>query len=179
MKKGLVRAALIGGVILFVWGFISWMVLPWHRMQYHRFKDERQVQQVIKQNAPEAGVYVLPHCCNQDKEELSSLKNEGPVLYGVVRMTGYHMGAKPLIISLITQILGAAVIAWMLMQTKYKEYKDKVFFVTVAGFLVGLLGLVPGWNWWGFPMSYTLVMWLDLVIGWFLAGLAMGKLLKK
>jgi hypothetical protein len=179
MKKTIWKCALAGGLILFVWGFISWMVLPWHQMSYNSFKDEKQVQQVIKNNANGEGIYILPHCCNKDAKELSALRKEGPTMFACVRMTGYHMGAKPVVISLITQILGAALIAWMLMQLKTKEYKSKVLFVTAAGFFVGLMGVVPSWNWWGFPLGYTVVMWLDLIIGWFLAGLAMASLVRK
>ena len=88
------------------------------------------------------------------------------------------MSYGPFVISLIIQVLGAGIITWMLMQTKLTPYQKRVSFVTLAGVLVGVLGLLPSWNWWGFSGAYTLSCVADLVIGWFLAGLAIGKLCK-
>lgn len=178
MKKKIMQCALIGGLILFAWGFISWMVLPWHQMNFKKFKDEAQVQNVIRDAAVGSGVYVLPHCCNRTEED-HARAHQGPTMFAVVRMEGHHMSTSHLVISLLTQILGAAVITWMLLQTKIKEYQKRVFFVTTAGFLVGLLGLVPSWNWWGVSTGYTIVLWLDLIIGWFLAGLVLARLCRK
>ena len=178
MRKKIIKSALAGGVILFVWGFISWMLLPWHQMNIMKFKQEKEVQEVIRDNAVGSGVYVLPHCCNKDKQELE-MARKGPTMFCAVRMEGYHMGASSIIISLITQIIGAAIVAWMLLQTKIRDYQKQVFFITVIGFVVGLLGLVPGWNWCGFSLGYTIVLWLDLIIGWFLAGLAVAKLCRQ
>ncbi len=35
----LIKGALVGGVIAFAWGWVSWMVLPWHMQTFHKFKD--------------------------------------------------------------------------------------------------------------------------------------------
>lgn len=31
MQKSLILGGILGGLVLFIWGFISYMVLPWHR----------------------------------------------------------------------------------------------------------------------------------------------------
>ncbi len=178
MKTKIIKCALIGGLILFVWGVFSWIVLPWHQMNFKKFKNEAQVQQVIKDNAVGSGVYVFPHCCHRGETECTMAK-QGPTMFAAVRMEGRPMNLVHFVVSLITQILGAAIIGWMLLQTKLKDYPKQVLFVTAVGFLVGLLGLSPWWNWRSFSAGYTIVLWLDLIIGWFLAGLAMAKLCRK
>ena len=37
------KGALFGGLTLFVWGFVSWTVLPWHNMTFSTFTDEDEV----------------------------------------------------------------------------------------------------------------------------------------
>lgn len=59
MKKNLLLS-IVAGLVLFVWGFISWAVLPWHMMVANGFADEAAVSQVLKENAPQEGVYYLP-----------------------------------------------------------------------------------------------------------------------
>lgn len=58
MKNAL--AVFLCGIVMFVWGIASWMVLPWHENAANRFADESEVAEVIRKNAPEAGIYWLP-----------------------------------------------------------------------------------------------------------------------
>lgn len=51
MNKSLILGGLLGGLPLFVWGSISWMVLPWHLMTLEKFKDEATVAQALSTNA--------------------------------------------------------------------------------------------------------------------------------
>ena len=51
--------------------------------------------------------------------------------------------------------------------------------VTLIGFLIGFLGEMPYWNWWGFSFGYVVVEIADAVIGWFLAGLAIAAVAKR
>ena len=59
MKKNALLS-LVAGLVLFVWGFISWAVLPWHMMVANKFTNEAAVSQVLKDNSPQQGVYYLP-----------------------------------------------------------------------------------------------------------------------
>jgi hypothetical protein len=187
MSKTVLKCGIIGGLIVFIWGMISWMVLPWHQIGFNKFTNEKEVQHVIKHNAPHSGIYLLPNmyadhaeqrmALDGSKAEEMKMLQEGPVMFASICLHGmYKMKATHIVIALITQIVGGCFIAWMLIQGKIKDYKKRVYFVTAVGFVVGLLGVFPAWTWWGFSAGYTLTLWADLLIGWFLAGLAMGKL---
>ena len=56
----LMWGALVGGAILWVWGAVSWMLLPWHHATFRAFADEGAVERTILVAAPESGVYGLP-----------------------------------------------------------------------------------------------------------------------
>ncbi|MCE2438746.1 MAG: hypothetical protein J4F39_04885 [Candidatus Latescibacteria bacterium] len=59
MKK-CVLAVVLSAMVLFAWGFLSWAVLPWHNAVANQFADESAVSEVLKENAPAAGMYYLP-----------------------------------------------------------------------------------------------------------------------
>jgi hypothetical protein len=184
MNKSLVWCGILGGIIVFIWGMVSWMVLPWHMMTMNKFYNEEQVAHVIKQNASESGMYMLPctHCGDSSASERQirrgkEMMRNGPMVFSAVKLEGMDpTSVRPFIRGLIIDIIAAFFITWLLLQTKGLKYGKQVWFVTVIGLIAGILGLLPGWNWMGFSSSYTLLCILDLVIGWFLAGLLIAKL---
>src|SRR2546427_1340435 len=61
MLKSISLGGLIGGLVLFAWGVVSWMLLPWHLATLEKFKDEAKVAQALTANATKSGVYLLPN----------------------------------------------------------------------------------------------------------------------
>lgn len=186
MSKTHLKAAIIGGLIVFIWGIFSWMVFPWHQSSLKRFSSESSVASAIRNNAPESGVYILPNTFSYNDSTSSSemsrgmeMMERGPFVFASVRTNGMGpMTLKPFVFSLVLQIIGAFIVTWMLMQTKL-PFKRQVAFVTLFGVGVAILGQLPDWNWWGFSGCYIATTMLDLVIGWFLAGFAIAKVLKR
>jgi len=70
MVKKLLLGTVLGGLIVFAWGAISWMVLPWHAATLQAFTNEAAVSKVIQANAPQPGVYFLPNPHRQAIETL-------------------------------------------------------------------------------------------------------------
>ena len=168
MKQNLLLSVL-AGMVLFVWGFISWAVLPWHNMVSNKFTNETAVSQVLKENSPQQGIYFLPF----------SEKDHGPNQVGAfvnVLPQGTDMNiGKHMATAVITQILGAFLVLMLLSQTSGLNYWGKAGFVALVGLIIGFVGHVPYWNWFGFSTPYILVTILDTTIGWTLAGLAVAK----
>lgn len=183
MVKKLVKGALIGGFTVFIWSMFSWMVFPWHAQTYFKFTDEAEVAKVLKENAPQSGIYLLPntsHYSNKtptkEMRKAEEILKTGPFVFASIKLGGMKkMGATTLMISLCSYILAAAVVSWMLLQTQGLRFLEKTFFVAMIGLLTAILGVLPTWNWWHFSTAYTLVTCLNLVIGWALAGLLMAK----
>lgn len=186
MYKKLIKSALIGGVTVFIWSMLSWMVFPWHAQTYFKFTDEAEVAKVLKENALESGMYILPntsHYSNntptKEIRKAEEILKTGPFVFASIKLGGMQkMGITILMISLCSYILAAAMISWMLLQTQGLRFLEKALFVTMIGLLAAVLGILPDWNWWHFSTAYTLITCLDLVIGWALAGLLMAKTLK-
>jgi len=168
MKKNLLLSV-VAGVVLFIWGFVSWVILPWHNMVANKFTNEAAVSQVLKENSPKQGVYYLPF----------SEKDHGPNQVGAFanvlpQGTDMNMG-KHMAIAVIVQIVGAFLVLTLLSQTHGLNYWKRVGFVALVGLVIGFVGHASYWNWFGFSTPYVLVTILDTTIGWTLVGLAVAR----
>ena len=171
MKTNLLLSV-VAGLVLFVWGFISWAVLPWHNMVANKFTDEAAVARVLKANSPQQGIYFLPYAeKDHGPDQLGAFVNVLP------QGTDMNMG-KQMATAVVTQILGAWLVLLLLSQTSGLTYWGKVGFVSLMGLTIGFVGHVPYWNWFGFSTPYTLVTILDTLFGWVMAGLAVAKFAK-
>jgi len=168
MKK-ILLLSLLAGVVMFVWGFTSWAVLPWHMSTANKFTDEIAVSQVLKANAPEKGVYFLPYAEeDHGPEQVGAFAN---VLPGGTAM---NMGVM-MLTGLIVNILAAVIGLYLLSMTCGLSFWGKVGFFTLVGLAIGFVSHAPYWNWFSFSTPYVAVMILDTIITWFLAGLAVAK----
>ncbi|MCB0417458.1 MAG: hypothetical protein H6617_06965 [Bdellovibrionaceae bacterium] len=188
MARKLTLGGITGGVIYFIWSFFSWVVLPWHLATMEKFSDEDLVAGALRANAPKKGIYILPnvHKGNEgtekeyDRVAQEAAKNRmrtGPFAFAAITPNGVEpeMGST-MLLSFAVQILGAILLTFLLLHTNGLSYRKKVLFVAITAVAASVLCQWPYWVWWGFGTAYTFVSFLDLVIGWTLAGLAIAKI---
>lgn len=185
MKKSILLGGVLGGVVAFIWGALSWMALPLHEATLLTFKDQAAVTAALTANAPSPGMYMLP---NPDGNAPGSTPEQrqaradaamkqwqtGPSALMAVRLGGVSM-ASHMITGLITMIIAGLLIAWLVSKTAGLRYWGKVGFIVVVALTAGVLTNVPEWNWWGFSPGHTAVAFLDHVVGWFLGGAVIAK----
>lgn len=180
----------VGAIVAFLWSFVSWTVLPWHENTMNQFTNQDFVSFVVKENAPKSGVYFAPSyktsgaTLTPDEIEKNmtaqteSMK-KGPIIFAQVRLEGINYDQPTLMIySFLTQFVGATLICFLIRRTAQIGYGGRLLFVTLIGLIVGILGLVPGWTWFGAGWKYTLVMIADLTATWFLVGLVISSFIK-
>lgn len=174
MWKTLFRCGIVGGVIVFLWTMVSWMVLPFHSGGMKKFVDESEVVSTITQYGPKDGIYVIPSMRDRQHEA----KDQTFVFVNLKRGVNFGEMGKPMAFGVFVQIVSAMLITYLLLKTKAMKYWNRVFFVTIIGLIAGLIGVLPAWNWWYFPTSWILLDVFDLIVGWFLGGMVIAKLLK-
>ncbi len=178
MFKSVVKGALLAGVIVFVWNFLSWMVLPWHKDTFKKFTNEQNVSAAIKANAPTPGIYCItgePAKTPHPRE--GSVR--GPFVFAAVNPAGVDMACpRFLVIGLLTQIVAGGVLGAILHLSCCQNFWKKVNIVLLLCVFTGLVAYVPNWNWLQFPADYMFQVWIDLVVGWFLAALALARFIK-
>lgn len=177
------KCALIGGVVLFVWSAIFWMVFACQSHYMRGFQDEGDVASAIIDNAPESGFYILPYMSKAENPKQMKKSEEkmaaGPFVFAAVKLEGKNprMGMS-MVASLILKIVVAYIVSWLVVNLKIAERGRIVKFVALVGLVAALLVAFPHAIWFGFPAGYVVCALLDNVIGWILAGFAIAKCAK-
>jgi hypothetical protein len=175
--KRIFIASLVGAAIAFLWGYVSWELLPWHHMR--GFYNDNEVARVIKDNVSGHGVYMMPKRGKQgiDAEALTN----GPVIYATVRpgkLDPPWTLSSHLIRSFAIQLAGALIIAVTVYRIRARRYLSRASIGTTMGLFAGLVMTLPSWNWLELPGYHALVRILDPLIGWTLVGLAVAAIVK-
>ena len=168
--RNIILGTVVGAVILFVWGMVSWQVLGWHQAVAKQFVDEVAVGRVLKENAREPGIYYLPYSAQDHKPG-------EPAAFVNVLPNGVDVSVGSLLLTAFVGDIFAALLAILLLQsTGGLTYPARLGFMVAIGFAIGFISHFPYWNFFSFPLSYTLVTIADSTAAWFLAGLAMAKI---
>jgi hypothetical protein len=189
MAKRLALGTLLGGIVLFVWSAIAWIVIPWPGDPLRTFTNEDAVAQAIAASAPRSGNYLLPNEPKRtpgmtDKQYKAAGQaamdrmTRGPMIFAAVRLEPMGSTTRPLIIQFLMQLLLALMAGFLLLQTGRLSYQGRVFFLTVVGVIIFVGGHVDEWNWWSFSNAYMLMQFGAIVIGWLLASLVMAAFVR-
>lgn len=176
MKKRILIATLTGAAIAFVWGFVSWSLLPWHKMQ--PFKDNAEVSRVILENSDGHAMYIAPSH-KGDEPDVDAISN-GPYIYAIVRPgkldSTWSMGL-PMALSFAVNLFLALVIA--LIMKRRSHYRSKVLVGLAFGTFAGITAALPLAIWMELPKMETVARLCDPAISWTLAALVMAAIVKK
>jgi hypothetical protein len=81
-------------------------------------------------------------------------------------------------IEFVTELVETVLAAWLLAQTALTEFLQRAGFVLVVGVIGTIVTNVPYWNWYAFPLTYTLGTMFVQIVGFLAAGLAIAWYLK-
>jgi len=149
---------------------------PAHAQKPYKFAEPDAVMSTVMQYAPHDGIYVIPSCDSAQKGD--KMRPEPFLFVNLRRDVVMGSMVEPIIMSIITQMVGAFLITYLLLQAKAMKYWNRVWFVTVAGIAVAVIGLTPAGNWWHFPLPWVILEMFDMAVAWFLGGLVISKLVK-
>ncbi len=179
------KAILASSIIAFLWSGFSHMVLPWHNLNMKSFSlGGTLVAPAIKAEVQSAGFYILPnmdmemHKSKEAQEKWHADAVKGPTAFLSVHPEGrpFSMGLN-LLVQFLTQIIVSILVVLLAQKTKIKTIFGYAGFASVIVTAGVIMAVVPLWNWWGFPLTSTLISIADTSINWFLAGLGIGKVL--
>lgn len=182
MVQKIMKCGFVGGFILFIWGAAAWTVLPWQKNQFKTFSDQKDVRFTIKDNAPVSGLYMVPsmNVTGDDYEQAKAQMKEGPYVVAAVCVDGKAANSVGSgVQNLITKLVAACLVAWLLMKVKATDYNSAVKFVTMVGVVIGIMSTMPYVIMFGFPGTFAISGIIESVIGWFFAGLGMARMLNK
>jgi hypothetical protein len=185
MQK-IAKCGIVGGFILFFWAALSFTLLPWQRHQMKSFTNERSVRSAIADNIDGSGLYILPNLNDYGNKpsQLEAAKErmrEGPFIVTAVRADGKSPNmVGNAIASLIFKVVSAGLATWLLLrayQPQHLDFTNTVKFMSLVGVLVGLSTTVPYLIWFGFPLSFSIGSFIEIIFGWLFAGMAIARML--
>lgn len=179
----LIIATLLGSLTMFFWGGFSHLVLL-TGTGFTSLPNEEKVMEVLKTNISEQGLYFFPgkdfRTSTKEQDAVFEKKfRNGPVGILIYRPVGNNPFS---VIKLLTQFLSnlfSVLIAILIISLTYAGYWKRVFIVSALGFLACSAVSVIYWNWYEFPTSFFIAQIFDMVIGFFLAGLVICRVIPK
>ena len=174
----------IGGLVIFFWGFASHMLLPIGDMGMQAVPHEEGLAAAMKADVPAPGLYFVPGrdmSKSQSSEEMQAHMDKvtkGPYAFMVIHPSGRDVSlGKRLPIELGTNVVCALLAAIVVSQLR-PGFFVRVACVTLMGILGAFMTNVPFWNWYGFPIDFTLAQIVEHSVGWFLAGIVLAAIIR-
>jgi hypothetical protein len=175
-------AGVVGGLIVFAWGFVSHMMLGLGSVGISGAPEEGLTIAALERSGLESGIYVFPWAdwesgSEEELEAWAERHQAGPrgfVVYGAGPGPS-PIGPRKLGTQGLSDILAACFAAIVAMQVS-GGFRARWGAVMAMGVFAWLVVSVPQWNWYGFPASFTGAALVVTAVGWALGGLAVALL---
>jgi len=180
--KQILIAAISGCVIIFIWGAFSHLVLL-IGSGFTPLPNEENITKTLESSIPKKGLYFFPgkdFRQSVTKEQESAFQKKfqtGPVGMIVYRPVGGNpLAPNKLLTQLASNFISTLILSFIgsfIMATYWK----RVILISLPGILACASVSTIYWNWYEFPTSFFLAQCVDQVVGCFLAGLAIAKII--
>ncbi|MGN6521020.1 MAG: hypothetical protein ACTHK2_16540 [Dokdonella sp.] len=178
-----VLAAIVGGFLMFIWGAVSHIVLPFERDAMKPLPNEAAVVASIGSNVDQPGMYYFPwldyaKATTQEQDAWKQRLASGPSGLMIYRPNGGEaMSPRQLVTEFFSNVLAALLGALLLVQLGGGVAR-RVLSMAAIGVAAWLSISLSQWNWYGFSTSFLLGDLADQFGGWLLAGIGMSLLIK-
>jgi hypothetical protein len=192
MKKVII-GGILGAVIIFIWSFIAWGVVPLHDSTMRNIANEDSLITLMRSTMDAKTVYVFPGMpakvpgTTSEQKEAAMKEWEQKYAKGPTGMIFYDpKGSSPMmpgqmVVGFIICFLSTALAGWLLARSTAiaSGYMARVMYCGVLGIFISLVAHLTNWNWMGYPLDFTIAMMVDTIIGWILAGLGIAAVVKE
>jgi hypothetical protein len=175
-------AAIVGGIVLFLWGFVAHMFLGLGNPGIYQPAHEDVVLSSLHEGlGTQPGVYILPSFDPSKwndpaaRTAYAQKSASSPYAWVVYLPQGDDMTnmKRQLTREWASDTLSALVLA-IIMGLGAFGFGKRMAIALAAPVFAWLSVLVPYWTWYRFPEALTLAALVEQVIGWLLAGAAMA-----
>ncbi len=190
MAIRLVGGAVLSALMLFGWGAVYWMVLPFGKEMFGKLPNETAVTEAMAKQDVESGTYIVPHCdCNvlkgDDEEAKAAIlkrHREGPLMQITYRKEGINpMSPQTFAVGLghcvVSSLLMAVLLA--LAAPGLPNFPLRVLFVVLVGAFAGFAVTLADPIWYHHPWKFALLKAGFEVAGWVPAGAVLGLLVRR
>lgn len=175
-------AAILGGIVMFFWGFVAHMFLGLGNPGIHQPAHEDVVLSALHEGlGPTPGVYILPSLDFNKwndpaaRAAYAQKASESPYAWVVYQPQGRDTTqmSGQLSREWASNTLSSLALAF-LMGLGVFSFGKRLGIAAVAALFAWLSTLAPYWNWYRFPEALVWAALVEQLIGWLLAGAAMA-----
>ncbi len=189
--KRIAIAGVAGGIVVFIWSFVSWMFIPWHQME--QLPGESAIAEAMRKAEVPSGAYFLPYV---DQKALTAMTPEdrkaaedaweeahrrGPVALIMYESEGSSpMPIMGFITGIILDVVIAAIAAFLLSMAApaIPSFVGRVLFIVLLGFYTAVGSNLMDWNWMNYPLGFSLQLAGDSIVTSLLLGLVLAVIIK-
>jgi hypothetical protein len=179
--KRVIIAAICGCAIIFVWGAFSHLQLL-TGTGFTPLPNEDNIIKTLESSIPRKGLYFFPgkdfrKSATKEQESAFEAKfRTGPVGILVYRPVGGEVLAPTKLLTQVASNFITTLILSLIGSLVILPYWKRVFILSLLGALACASVSTIYWNWYEFPTSFFLAQCVDQIVGFFLAGLAIVKI---
>jgi hypothetical protein len=182
-----VMAGVLAAVVYFLWGFVSWTVLPWHDWTIRPMPAEDQValSDMLSKRVAVSGVFYFP-TMPRDPGDVKAVEHwrdmhrSGPVGTLMFHREGWEpMSARKFLISGGFNLVVGLLLAWLVWLTRHvtHDYWQRAGVCVIVGVIMAVATDLMWWNWLFHPIDYAVVNAIDHVVACTLMGLTIGAVI--
>ncbi len=181
----LVLAAIVAGIVWFVWGAFAHMVLQLSDSSFKALPNEAEVMAVLRKGNPEPGLYAFPfwgdHGSGDDEAAMKAI--EAKFAEGPVGIMVYQREVKAMMppSTLLLELLGGTIASFFAALVIAKVGLPPAH----AAFAGGMCAVAvwfshsySEWLWYAYPASWVRDALFEQVVGWTLAAWLIALVLR-
>ena len=176
MHRRIVTAGLLAGVVGLLWTALSQSAVPVrNELGYKEVPDEEAVLQLLDRGLPETGLYLLPG--HSPPDSLFRARYENGPIFRVHSLRSGAGGAPHVIVSILGFLIAPLIPAWFLWGLcRYGRpgFAARVGVVSLFGIFLALAAHLQLWGMELYPLSYSLFLAVNGLIGWTLVGIVLA-----
>jgi hypothetical protein len=177
VTKRIILAGLLGTLVIVIWTFLSFTVLPVGRTSIRPVPDQVELHAALKARITEAGTYACPYVTSP--EEAARIPNYLDEPLYEITYKGHTHNTVPGFKNLgtLSILLAPLLAAWLLTEASgglLTRYWTRVLFVTALGVFVAMAGDWPRAVADEQAAAGLLLTTANTVVTWLLAGLAIA-----
>ena len=177
--KGIIVGALLGAVLMFMWGFLFWGVLPVGATAISGVEDQAGLQAELAKRIPQSGVYMLPYAQDQSDAEYQALHAKGPIVTIHYRAEGSEpMSPGTFAMGYFHEFIVLLIMGLMLKMAAVASFGARFVVVFMGGIAGSVFSTFSGPIWWLNPWSMAWTNTIYEVVAWLLAAVVLAALVK-
>ena len=191
MARKVILGGLVGGVIAYIVLSIVHMATGLGEVGIKNLPAEAVLAPAFKLAIHDPGFYFFPGMevkpgMSKEEQHAAMERQQQKWLAGPTGILIYSPGGtafsfpKLLGIQFLITLLSGFLLAWLMATAGagLPGVGAKVLFAAIVALFAGIFIDLPYWNWYGFPMDYTIAHTGTSVASWAIAGLGMAKVIK-